>query len=66
MILEGNGLCISELYRHLFEEFGLAKLYFDISDKTLSFKVDTERLDEMDRKYIISRHHIRFDDDYYR
>jgi hypothetical protein len=37
-------LYLSELYRHLFEEFGLAKPYFDITDNTLSFKVDTERM----------------------
>jgi hypothetical protein len=37
-------LYLSELYRHLFEEFGLEKSYFDITDNTLSFKVDTERM----------------------
>jgi hypothetical protein len=37
-------LYLPKLYRHSFEEFGLAKPYFDISDKTLSYKVDTERL----------------------
>ncbi len=44
MIWVENGLYLSELYRHLFEEFGLAKSYFDITDNTLSFKVDTERM----------------------
>jgi hypothetical protein len=37
-------LYLLELYRHLFEEFGLAKSYFDITDNMLSFKVDTERM----------------------
>ena len=37
-------LYLSELYRHLFEEFGLEKSYFDITDNTLSFKIDTERM----------------------
>jgi hypothetical protein len=37
-------LYLSELYRCSFQEFGLGKVYFDITDNMLSFKVDTERL----------------------
>ena len=37
-------LYLSELYRCSFEEFGLGKVYFDISDNMLSFVVDTERM----------------------
>src|ERR671911_837367 len=36
-------LYLSELYRHLFEEFGLKKVEFDLNDNTLDFIVDTER-----------------------
>ncbi len=37
-------LYLSELYRNLFEGFGLGKVIFDINDTTLSFTVDTEVL----------------------
>ena len=36
-------LYLAELYRSLFEEFGLKKVKFDINDNTLAFVVDTER-----------------------
>jgi hypothetical protein len=37
-------LYLSELYRNMFEGFGLGKVIFDITDTTLSFTVDTEVL----------------------
>ncbi len=36
-------LYMSELYRFLFEEFGLKKVEFDLNDNSLDFVVDTER-----------------------
>jgi hypothetical protein len=36
-------LYMSELYRFLFEEFGLRKVEFDLNDNSLDFVVDTER-----------------------
>jgi hypothetical protein len=36
-------LYITELYRFLFEEFGLKKVEFDLSHNSLHFIVDTER-----------------------
>src|SRR5919199_2207027 len=36
-------LYISELYRFLFEEFGLKRVEFDLNHNTLDFIVDTER-----------------------
>src|ERR687898_403082 len=35
-------LYLSELYRHLFKEFGLKKVEFDLNDNTLDFIVDTQ------------------------
>ena len=34
---------LGELYRFLFEEFGLKKVEFDLNDNSLAFIVDTER-----------------------
>jgi len=34
-------LCLAELYRNVFEEFGLRTAHFDLTDNTLSFIVDT-------------------------
>jgi hypothetical protein len=34
---------LGELYRFLFEEFGLKKVEFDVNDNSLDFIVDTER-----------------------
>lgn len=36
-------LYIAELYRFLFEEFGLRRVDFDVNNNTLNFIVDTER-----------------------
>ena len=36
-------LYLAELYRFLFEEFGLEKVEFDLNHNTLDFVVDTER-----------------------
>ena len=36
-------LYMAELYRFLFEEFGLKKVEFDLNDNSLDFIVDTER-----------------------
>jgi hypothetical protein len=36
-------LYLSELYRNLFEEFGLKKVEFDLNDNTLDFIVDTQK-----------------------
>ena len=36
-------LYLAELYRFLFEEFGLRKVEFDLNHNTLDFIVDTER-----------------------
>jgi hypothetical protein len=36
-------LYLSELYRFLFEEFGLKKVQFDLNHNSLDFVVDTER-----------------------
>jgi hypothetical protein len=36
-------LYMAELYRFLFEEFGLKRVEFDINNNTLDFVVDTER-----------------------
>ena len=35
-------LYLSEQYRFLFEDFGLRRVYFSISENTVSFAVDTE------------------------
>jgi hypothetical protein len=37
-------LYLSELYRFLFEEFGLKKVEFDLNNNTLDFTVDIEKL----------------------
>ena len=34
-------LFLAELYRNVFEEFGLISVHFDLTDNTLSFIVDT-------------------------
>jgi hypothetical protein len=34
---------LAELYRFLFEEFGLKKVDFDLNHNSLVFSVDTER-----------------------
>jgi hypothetical protein len=34
---------LAQLYRFLFEEFGLKKVEFDLNDNLLDFIVDTER-----------------------
>ncbi|MBV9178957.1 MAG: hypothetical protein JO327_01985 [Nitrososphaeraceae archaeon] len=36
-------LYMAELYRFLFEEFGLKRVEFDLNDNTLAFVVDTEK-----------------------
>jgi hypothetical protein len=36
-------LYLAELYRFLFEAFGLKKVEFDLNDNSLDFIVDTER-----------------------
>ena len=37
-------LYMAEQYRFLFEEFELKKVNFDITDNTLDFVVDTEKM----------------------
>jgi hypothetical protein len=36
-------LYLAQLYRFLFEEFGLKRVEFDLSHNTLYFAVETER-----------------------
>ena len=43
MIWEKIGLYMAELYRFLFEEFGLRKVEFDLNYNSLAFIIDTER-----------------------
>jgi hypothetical protein len=38
------GLYMAEQYRFLFEEFELKKVDFDITESTLDFVVDTEKI----------------------